>query len=357
MPNLLKFLIRRLIFALVAFLAITVVLYGVLMLAPVDARAALYMPRGKENYNNMNFIKTVIEQHSLDDPFPVQYFRWLVDLVKGDWGWSPGMREDVLPALVRRAPVTAELLLYSLALYIPLGIVSGALAGWKQGRFADHQFRLAAFIGTSIPPFVLGLMLLAVFYVGLHWFPPGRLDLAQKFVVDSKDFNNVTGLITIDGLLNARLDITFNALRHLVLPVVTLSLAHWATLGRVMRTAMIEELDKDYVIVARGKGLSMRRVVRRHALRNAVVPALNSSALSAASLVTGVFIVEIIFSLKGISAPLTTTTQFYAIAMMPDFAATMGFSVFGVLLVLPLMLILDLVQALIDPRIREVILT
>lgn len=356
MPNFLKFLMRRLVFMLVAFLAITAVLYGVLMLAPVEARAALYLPRGGQA-RSMNILKTIIEQHNLDAPYPVLYGRWLLNLAKGDWGWSPGMREDVLPALLRRAPVTAELLLYSLLLYIPLGIISGAVAGWKRGRFADHQFRAIAFVGTSIPPFVLGLMLLAVFYVGLRWFPPGRLDLAKKFIVDSKDFKNVTGLVTIDGLLNGRLDVTVNALRHLALPVLTLSLAHWATLGRVMRTAMIEELDKDYAAVARGKGMSMRQVVRHHALPNAVLPALNSSALSAASLVTGVFIVEVIFSLNGISAPLTTSTQFYAFAMMPDIAATMGFAVFGVLLVLPLMLILDVVQALIDPRIREGILS
>lgn len=249
-------------------------------------------------------------------------------------------------------PVTAELTLWSVLLFIPLGIVSGAVAAWRRGSAPDHSFRLLAFIGTSIPPFIMGLMLLAIFYVGLRWFPIGRLAVASEFVVKSASFKTYTGLLVVDGLLNGRSDITVDALRHLVLPVFTLSLAHWATLGRVTRAAMFEELNKDYITTARGKGLSWRKTVWRHALQNAMLPALNSSALSAASLVTGVFVVEVIFALPGVSALLGVSTRYFG-SLMPDVAAMMGFAVYGVLLVLPLMFILDVVQAFIDPRMRE----
>jgi ABC-type dipeptide/oligopeptide/nickel transport system permease component len=356
MPPILKFLIRRLAFMIVTFFAITALLYGILMLAPVEARAMMYLSRsGRGNIENQ--IKAIVREYGLDAPYPVQYLRWFTNLLKGDWGWSPSMRDDVLEALLRRTPVTAELTLFSVVLFIPLGIASGTVAGWKQGRPADRRFRLVAFIATSTPPFILGLVLLAIFYVGLHWFPPGRLSMSNELVVDSPSFKTITGLLTIDGLLNMRLDIAFDALRHLALPVFTLSLAHWATLGRVTRAAMIEELGKDYIATARGKGLSMRETVWWHALRNAMLPALNSSALSAASLVTGVFVVELVFSLPGVSEPLMggTTVEFQPV-LWPDVSITMGFAVYGVLMVLPLMFALDLIQAIFDPRIREGVL-
>lgn len=349
--SILKFLVRRVLLMLITFVVITALLYGVLMLSPAEARAALYLPRGGRSIS-LNQIRTVIREYGLDDPYPVQYMRWLGNLLRGDWGWSPTLRDDVLKALLHRTPMTAELTLWSVLLFIPTGIASGALAAWRRGRAADHSFRLLAFIATSIPPFILGLMLLAIFYVGLRWFPIGRLTMSNEFVVKSATFKTYTSLLAVDGLLNGRSDITLDALRHLVLPAFTLSLAHWATLGRVTRAAMFEELNKDYITTARGKGLSWQKTVWRHALHNALLPALNSSALSAASLVTGVFVVEVIFALPGVSELLGVSTYYFG-AMMPDVAITMGFAVYGVLLVLPLMFILDVLQALIDPRLRE----
>ena len=349
--SILKFLVRRVLLMLITFVVITAMLYGVMMLSPAEARATLYMPRSNSG-SSLNQLQLIIEQYGLNDPYPVQYVRWLRSLLRGDWGWSPGLRDDVLEALLRRTPVTAELTLWSVLLFIPLGIISGAVAAWRRGGVPDHSFRLLAFIATSIPPFILGLMLLSVFYVGLRWFPMGRLAMSNEFVVKAATFKTYTGLLVVDGLLNGRADITVDALRHLVLPVFTLSLAHWATLGRVTRAAMFEELHKDYITTARGKGLSWRKTIWRHALQNAMLPALNSSALSAASLVTGVFVVEVIFALPGVSALLGANSGYYG-AFMPDVAATMGFAVYGVLLVLPLMFILDVLQAFIDPRLRE----
>jgi peptide/nickel transport system permease protein len=349
--SIVRFLVRRVLLMLITFVVITAMLYGVMMLSPAEARATLYMPRSDFGIS-INQLRVIIEQHGLDDPYPVQYVRWLGSMLRGDWGWSPGLRDDVLKALLRRTPVTAELTLWSVLLFIPLGIISGAVAAWRRGRAPDHSFRLLAFIATSVPSFILGLMLLAIFYVGLRWFPIGRLAVSSEFVVKSAAFKTYTGLLVVDGLLNGRSDITLDALRHLVLPVLTLSLAHWATLGRVTRAAMFEELHKDYITTARGKGLSWRQTVWRHALQNAMLPALNSSALSAASLVTGVLIVEVIFALPGVSALLGASTRVIG-SIIPDVAATMGFAVYGVLLVLPLMFILDVLQALIDPRLRE----
>jgi peptide/nickel transport system permease protein len=327
---------------------ITAVLYGVLMMAPVETRAALYMPPGSNNPNADPdaMLQQLIEDRGLNDPYPVQYARWALDLLQGDWGWSPQYGE-VLPALLSRTPATIELTLYSVLLLVPLGIVAGGLAGARQNQPADYGFRLAAFTGTAIPPFILALVLLGLFYAGLNWFPPGRIDYADTLFIGGPNFTTYTGLLTIDGLLNGRPDLTIQALLHLVLPAVTLSVLHWATLGRVTRAAMIEEMSKQYITAGWGRGLPRQSIIWRHALRNAMLPALNSIALSAASLIMGVFVVETIYDFPGVSE-LTRMLAFYA-----DPPVIMGFAIYSILLVLPLMIILDILQAAFDPRIRE----
>lgn len=352
MPTFLKYLTSRIMLMVITFLVITAILYGILMLAPAGARAMLYLPRGGRS-TSYNLIQTLIDKNHLDDPYPVQYVLWLTDLFRGEWGWSPSMRTDVLEAMVVRTPVTAELTLYSVLFFIPLGLASGVLAGWKEGCSSDRGVRLAAFIATSIPPFILGLVLIALFYVGLRWFPIGRLSIQQELVVDSNSFKVFTGLLTIDGFLNRRFDVTLDAFRHLVLPVFTLSLVHWATLTRVTRATMIEELGKQYIVAARSRGLLMGRVLWRHALRNVLPASLNSIALSAASLVTGVFVVEVIFSLPGISEPITSASFSRNFGFTPDIPAAMGFAVYSIFMVLLLMLVMDIILVIVNPRIRE----
>jgi len=352
MPPLFRYLIKRALAVPVTLLLITAALYGVVMLTPAETRADLYMPRNvspRMTEEQLQALKDrIIERYHLNDPYPVQYFYWVTNLVQGNWGYSPTLQEDVLSAILRQTPATAELTLYSLLVFIPLGLVSGALAASRQNRAADYGFRLAAFIGTTLPPFILALVLLAIFYVGLHWFAPERTSLLIGLDVASDQFRSYTGLLTVDGLLNGRPDISLDALRHLVMPVFTLTIAHWATLGRITRATMIEELQKDYTLAARARGLTERKIVWGHALRNAVAPVLGSSLLSAASLMTGVFVVEIVFNIRGIS-----TVAVRSMAFIPDAPAAMGFAIYSVIVVLILMGVLDLLQSILDPRIRE----
>jgi len=346
----LKYIASRIVYFLVTLILSTILLYGafVWLLSP-EVRAMAYLPPWGGRGNLENRVESTIEEYGFRDPFPVQYFHWATNLLKGDWGVSSAMNDDVLDVLLIRTPATAELLLFSVVMFIPLGLIGGVLAGWKQGKATDYGFRITAFIATSIPPFVLGLMLLAVFYIDLHWFPPGRISSAFKAVVSSPDFKNYTNLLMIDGILNGRFDIAFDAFRHLVLPAFTLSLTYWATLGRVTRAVLVDELHEDYVTMARSKGLSSEQVVWLHAFRNTLVPGLNSIVLSTAMFLTNAVIVEIIFGYPGISKPLTHSfTRGSA-----DMNMALGFAVYSMLFVLPLMLVLDLAQAVVDPRIRE----
>ncbi|HAV76562.1 MAG TPA: hypothetical protein DCX53_04320 [Anaerolineae bacterium] len=355
MPPLLQFIIRRFLVVPVSLIVITLVLYGGVMLTPPEARAQLYFPaRMNQNLTDAQlekFQEEIIERYHLRDPYLVQYSYWVGSLFDGTWGFSQSLNEEVLPALLKRTPVTLELSLYSLLLLIPLGLISGVISGWRRSGIFDRLFRGTAFLSTSTPMFILAMVLLSAFYINLGWFAPGRISLNYGLEFSNGTFNQITGLLTIDSLLNGRLDIFADAWKHLAMPVFTLSLYHWATLGRVTRSTMIAERDKEYILAAKARGVRERRVVWSHAFYNMLSPSLTSMTLSAATIVTGVFVSEIIFDFNGVSAVIVK-----AMSGIPDSAAALGFAVYSVIMVLLLMFVLDVLQAFFDPRVREGVL-
>ena len=358
MPPLVRFLLLRLLLVPLTLLVVTATLLSLLTFTPPEVRALQYLPYKLQiSADEMTLdqlhqaSERYIQRYHLEDPIPVQYAYWVISVFTNGGGYSPTLKGEVFAALVSRTPVTAELTLYSLLLFIPLGVVSGLRAGWRQGGPQDRRFRTAAYVATSLPPFITGLFLLGIFYVFLGWFPPGRLGIAFSQEVLSPEFHHFTGLMTIDSLLNRRLDIFVDSVRHLILPVVTLSLVYWATLGRIVRSTIITERRKEYLTAARARGIPERRVLWRHALRNIIAPALSSSALAAASLFTGVFMIEIIFDLKGV-ADLIVRGSTGGL----DVPLAMGFSVYSVSIVLVVMFVLDVLRAILDPRSREVMI-
>jgi len=354
MPPFLQFVIRRFMALPVSLLIITMILYGGVMLTPPEARASLYMPETKRNLTPEQIERlqeNIIERYHLRDPYLVQYTLWAKTLFEGTWGYSPTLNEYVLPALLRRTPATLELALYSLLLLIPLGLVSGVKAGWRRRGLFDKGFRLLAFLSTSTPPFILAIVLLSIFYINLNWFAPGRVSLAYRLETLEESFIHYTGMLTIDGFLNGRIDIMGDVFRHLAMPVFTLSIYHWATLGRVARVSIIGEEKKEYVIAAKARGIRERRIVWRHIFRNALTPSLTSMTLSAASILTGVFVAEIIYDINGISTIIVN-----AMSGVPDAPAALGFAIYSVIMILLLMFMLDVLQAILDPRVREGVL-
>lgn len=355
MPPFLQFVIRRFLAIPISLIIITMVLYGGVMLTPPEARATLYYPpRMKPTMTEeqlIRFQETIIKRYHLREPFLIQYGYWVQSLFDGTWGYSPSMNEYILPALLRRTPITLELGMYSLLFLIPLGLASGVLAGWKRSGTFDRIFRGLAFLGTSTPSFILALFLLSAFYINLGWFAPERVSLNYGLELSRDTFNHVTGMLTVDSLLNGRMDIFADAWKHLAMPIFTLSLYHWATLGRITRATLIDERSKEYILSARARGLSERRVVWHHAFRNMLAPSLTSIALSATSIVTGVFVAEIIYDFNGVSGVILS-----AMSGIPDAPAALGFAVYSVLMVLVLMFLLDVLQAALDPRVREGVL-
>jgi peptide/nickel transport system permease protein len=352
MPPFLQFIVRRLLYALLSMIVITMVLYAGFMLTPPEARARLYLPPGKgADRASEQYIQNIIDSNHLDDSYITQYAYWVKSLLTSTWGFSPTLHDEVLPSLLRRTPATLELAFCSLLLLIPMGLASGLFSGWRPGSRFDIVFRSFAFLGTSMPSFILSMILISIFYIKLGWFPPGRLDVATELDMARSGFVEYTGAMIIDSLLNQRFDILAITLRHLAMPVFTLSIYHWATLGRVTRSTILNERGKEYITAARARGVREKKLIWRHALRAILAPSLTTMVLSAASIATGVFVVEIIYNLTGVSQVIVI-----AMSSSPDAPAALGFAVYSVIMVLGLMLTLDIVQALADPRVRDEVL-
>jgi ABC-type dipeptide/oligopeptide/nickel transport system permease component len=351
MPSFLKFLFQRILSAILTLFIITVVLYGVIALAPLDMRLSLYLPKNinariaSDEVLWQQVKNQIIEKYHLSDSFPIQYATWVKTFFTQNWGYSISLKDEVLNVILNRMPATIELAFYSLLLLIPLSLLSGILAANQEHRTADRLIRSISTLTTSIPTFILALFLLAVFYVGLGWFSPNRISQSISLELSTlSSFKSFTGFLTVDGLLNLRPDICLDAFRHLVLPVSTLSLGYWAVLTRLTRIGMIEELKKDYITAAKARGLPPRLILWKHTLRNILPPFLTNTALTAAAIVSGVFVVERIYLWPGISSMIMRDGFF-----QPDPAAVLGFVIYSVIMVLALMFILDLLQAFINP--------
>jgi peptide/nickel transport system permease protein len=193
---------------------------------------------------------------------------------------------------------------------------------------------------------VFGLLVLLIFYARLEWFPPDRLSDWAARVVRSADFVRYTQLNTIDSLLNGRFDIFLDALRHMVLPIVTLSYLSWALLLKITRSSMLESLRQDYVTTARAKGLRERDVINRHARRNALIPVATVSGLTIVGLLNGVVITETIFNYPGLGSAAADA------AASLDVLTVLGVVLFNATLLIVANLVVDIMYGFLDPRVR-----
>ena len=342
-----RYFLRRLVILPVTLLIITLVMYGAVMLTPPEARVTLYLPKGNARIREST-IQAYIKSNLLDQPFHIQYGHWVGTLLKGSWGYSPSVGEDVLPALTRRTPVTLELLFYSALLFIPLGVLMGFFAAWNQGRWFDWLANAFSFVGTSLPIFIVSMFALAIFYVKLGWFAPERVSPQFGSLLTSAEYTAYTGFITVDAVLNGRMDLLADAIKHLVMPVVTLSIFHVANLGRLTRSFVLDEKNKVYILAARARGVRERALMWIHVMRATLGRSLTAIGLSVSGIIMGTFITETIYTYNGISAVIVKAMRAGA-----DAPATLGFMIYSVLLVLAFMFIVDLLIALADPRIRD----
>lgn len=340
----LTFIFRRLAMLPVVFFGVTLALILLMQLLTPYQRAAAYVQSEAQIRN----IGSIIEQYGLEDPWYMQYGRWLSELASGNLGYSRTSSEPVLATLAKRFPVTLELALFAIVPILGIGVWFGTLAALNRDKLIDQLVRVMSIVGWSLPTFVLAIWLLVIFYGALGWFQPGRL--STQFIVELADKNSgfveYTRMTTIDALLNGRLDVFVNAFKHMVLPVVTLTVISGAQIMRVMRSSLLDALNQDYVRTARAKGLQEKIVTHKHARRNALIPVVTLSGFVLIGLLNGVVITETIFAYPGLG-------QWAAKAAVSlDYASVLGFAIFTAILVVFANLIVDLLYGIVDPRIR-----
>ena len=350
-----QYIIRRLLMMPVILLGVTILIFAMISILGPSQRVALYITDIPKNEKEMDVL---IERYGLNDPFPVQYWRWLAGrkntvtgeydggIIRGNFGYSRSASQNVVDLIKRRFPATVELALAAVVPIIVIGIWLGVIAARNHNKPIDQAARVFSIIGYSFPTFVFALLVLMILYAKLQWFPPGRMSIWAQLATNKPDFVWHTGMLTVDALLNGRFDIFLDALRHLILPVISLSYLNWALYLRVTRSSMLETLRQDYVTTARAKGVAERKVINKHAIPNALIPVVTLGGLTVAGLLSGVVITETIFDFPGIGSAAARAAQQLDVITVLSFTLMTG----GILILANL--VVDVAYAFLDPRVR-----
>ncbi|HYP60843.1 MAG TPA: ABC transporter permease [Thermomicrobiales bacterium] len=310
-----NYLIRRLLISAITLVIISMVIFGILKIAPGDPLAGF-----ANNPNVPIEVRAKIRKNmGLDDPIPLQYAKWAREYVRGDWGQSFLSRAPAREIIFNRLPTTLKIVgsayLISVMIAIPIGVISAL----RQYSAFDQISTTFAFLGFSLPTFFSGLVLIVIFSFKLDWFP---------FVYDK----TVTGF--------------WPNVKQSILPVTVLALAGSAELTRFVRASMLEVISQDYVRTARAKGLREQSVIVFHAMRNAMIPVVTILALQIPTIFGGAIITEQIFRIPGIGSLLIESIN------SADAPVVMGISMGIAILVVLFNIIADVIYALLDPRIK-----
>jgi len=312
------YFIRRFIQLIPLLFFITVISFGVMQLAPGGPLAAY------EHSPTVTAAQLAVLKHDLglDQPAPTQYLHWVTGILHGEWGYSLTSGTPVYLLITQRIGNTLELIGAAVLFTLILALLLGILSSVRQYSLFDYTATFFSFVAYSTPVFWLGLMAQLLLSVKLRWLP-------------------TAGISTVDAPYSLG-----DALRHLILPGLVLSLGLVAGWSRYLRGSMLETLNQDYIRTARAKGLRQRVVVLKHALRNALVPFVTAIALDIPLLFTGTLIVEVVFSWPG------EGRLFYDSLQNRDYPTLMGVLLISSFAILFSNLVADLLYAVLDPRIR-----
>ncbi len=337
-----NYIVRRLLMLPLVVLGVTFLLFFLTQRLSPEMRASLYVKDPRQ----MGALEEVIREYGLRDNVFKQYGHWLKNVAHGDLGYSPSANMPVSQAIKEYLPATIQLAFVTIVFVVFFGVWFGCGSAIHKDEWKDIVARLISVGGFSLPIFVLGLILLMIFYGQLGWFAPGGYSVQTDVLIHSGMFKTYTGFLLIDSLLNGNLRVFWDVLSHLVLPAVTLCIGSFALMVRVMRSSMLEELNKDYVRTARAKGLNKFQVVYKHAGKNAIIPVITLASIQFIRLLGGTVIVETIFDYPGIG-------RFGVIAAQQlDIAGILGFSLMVAVLFVLGNLLSDILYTAVDPRIR-----
>ena len=333
----LRFILRRLIQMAGVVLVLSVLVFVWLRSLPGGPVSGLLGERGSPER------RAALEKAlGLDQPLPVQYWRYMERAVQGDFGVStqvlPG--EDALDIFLSRLPATLELSFFALVIAIALGIPLGYLAARRRGTALDTSTVIFSLVGVAVPVFFTAFLLKYSFAVEWNLLPvSGRQTTGL-------DATRVTGLFVLDGVLTREWDAAWDALKHLVLPSLALATIPFAVIFRITRASVLDVLDEDYVRTAEAKGLTSQVIRGRHVLRNAMLPVVTTVGLQVGALLSGAVLTETVFSWRGVGQALYEgfSQKDYPVLQVLIMAAASIYVVVN--------LLVDITYALIDPRIR-----
>lgn len=312
-----RYVIGRVLLALPVLLGVSIVVFLMIKLVPGDPAYAILGPQAQPN--DVAQLRTAL---GLDQPLPVQYWRWLSRALQGDLGRSLELREPVVDLVLSRFKNTLILTLSSISLSLAIGLTAGIVSATRQYSWIDRLTMIVALFGNSMPAFWLGLVLILVFSLGLGWFP-------------------TSGMYSLRG--GGGLD---DLLSHLVLPAITLGGASTAIIARLTRSSMLEVIRQDYIKAARAKGLSERAVIWRHGLKNALLPVVTVVGLQVGFLLGGAVLTETVFSWPGVGF------QLYRAIAARDIPLIQGAVLLIAVTFVFINLLVDVLYAYIDPRIK-----
>jgi peptide/nickel transport system permease protein len=339
------YILRRLAYTAISIIAILSLNFIIFYLMPGDPME-FFMGR-PGSIRDPELVKRMYHQWGFDVPLHERYFKYLVNMLTFQFGYSntPG-QPTVLSLVIQRIPNTLLLMGVSTVLAIVIGIILGVYSAHRRGGYFDTTMVTSSLVLFSLPVFWIGMMIIGVFAMNLKWFPPG-MTLPQEWVLPGPwpaplaTFNAFGWQITIPGLVEIA-----GRLRHLFLPALTLTLFQFGNFLLLTRATMLEALTEDYIVTARAKGIKERTVLFRHALKNASLPIITSSALSLATILSGAMITETVFNWPGIGQ-----LTFRSITIYDYPVLHVLFYVEAVLIVLG-NFFADLLYGVVDPRIK-----
>lgn len=336
--NLLQYMVKRLSLTIPMIIILITIVFIILRVIPGDPVQAML---GGRNVTK-DYMERMRVRMGLDRPIYQQYFEYFVDIAHGDFGESYRTGNPVLHEIFIRFPATLELAFFGMAIAIILGVTTGVWAAVRSDTAVDHGLRVFHIGAFAVPLFWMGLMFQIIFAVFLGWLPVGnRLD-----PLSMATFEPITRFYVLDSIIKGNVDVLLQSLKHMVLPALTLGIIQAGLLGRMSRANMLEIIDLDYVKTARAKGLKERVVIFKHALRNALVPIVTVFGLQFAILMGGAVLTETIYSWPGVARFLVRSVD------ARDFPSIQGTIVFIALFISTINLIVDLLYAQLDPRVR-----
>jgi peptide/nickel transport system permease protein len=324
------FLVRRLIHLVAVLAAVLVVVSILLRLIPGDPVAAMMAGNPQITEEDRDRLR---EQLGLNDPVPIQIWRYAKELAQGNLGESLRTHTDARPQILGKLSPTFELTIFAMLVALVIAVPLGVLTAINRDRPIDYAGSIAAVVGISVPSFVLGILMILLFAVRWRVLPTSGY--GGSFSGGLKEL-----------VLHGNVDPIWRSIRYLIMPGVTLGVAVSAYNTRMIRSAMLEVLQQDYIRCARAKGLSNRLVYLRHALRNALIPVITILGLQIGYLLSGAFVIENVFAWPGIG-------RFAVDAINKrDYPVIQGVVMVTALLFLTINLLVDLLYSAIDPRIR-----